>query len=145
MRVNLCAERRHLILLLADAALIDFLNQLTDTRQHLIKATRQITDFISFRRNHFHFQVSFLYLGHRLFSFSRRCAIFPENLIITTAEKRTQPAHIRRTIRRIGCIGLMMPFSADSTRHAIHSAQSPFPGECSSLYSASLFLYLLKV
>ena len=67
MRVNLCAERRHLILFLADAALIDFLNQLTDTRQHLIKATRQITDFISFRRNHFHFQVSFLYLGHRLF------------------------------------------------------------------------------
>ena len=30
MRVNLCAERRHLVLLLADAALIDFLNQLTD-------------------------------------------------------------------------------------------------------------------
>ena len=30
MRVNLCAERRHLILFLADAALIDFLNQLTD-------------------------------------------------------------------------------------------------------------------
>ena len=64
MRVNLRTERRHFILLLADAALIDFLNQLTDTRQHLVKAARQITDFIPFCRNQLYFQISFFYLGH---------------------------------------------------------------------------------
>ena len=64
MRVNLRTERRHFILLLADATLIDFLNQLTDTRQHLVKAARQITDLISFRRNQLYFQISFVYLSH---------------------------------------------------------------------------------
>ena len=146
MRVNLRTERRHFILLLADAALIDFLNQLTDTRQHLVKAARQITDLISFRRNQLYFQISFVYLSHCHFQpFKAVCHISGESHNHDRREKdaarphqknhqknrlhRTDDAFFRQIARGMPSILLNLLFQENVIR-------------CILLL---FFLYLLKV